>query len=177
MEFRILGPLEVLEDGCQIEEDGSSRAAGRAHADYYLELAEQQAEAVEKAEQTALDTYEREFDNLRVAFTWLVAEDPQAALQLASALSSHWYTSGQLAEGRTGSRPCSHNHMRRPVDSRWSPRSSPGCSARSVTWRRLPGGWTVPSSSPTRSSYRTFSPMRSTRSTSCSTTPDAPTRP
>jgi predicted ATPase/DNA-binding SARP family transcriptional activator len=80
--------------------DGTVEETRRAHAEYYIALAEEGVEAVERAEPTALARHERELDNFRSAFAWAEQNDPAAGLLLASALASYWYTSGQLAEGR-----------------------------------------------------------------------------
>jgi predicted ATPase len=78
----------------------SAERAFRAHADYYLSLAERDADSLHRAEHTTLARHDLELDNFRAAFAWLERNDRQGALGLASALSSYWYTSARLVEGR-----------------------------------------------------------------------------
>lgn len=47
-----------------------------------------------------LDRLDTEHDNLRVALTWTLARDAEAALRLAGALGRFWAIRGYLSEGR-----------------------------------------------------------------------------
>ncbi len=74
----------------------------RAHAAYYLALAEQAAPELQGLQQAAwLERLEREHDNLRAALGWFMeqAED-EMALRLSGALWRFWWVRGQVNEGR-----------------------------------------------------------------------------
>lgn len=78
---------------------GEVEAARRAHADYYLALAD------EASRQTRcivwLDHLEHEHDNLRAALTWLTEQEKaEMALHLSNALLWFWELRGYLSEGR-----------------------------------------------------------------------------
>jgi predicted ATPase/class 3 adenylate cyclase len=72
------------------------------HVDYFLGLAEQLASKVFGDEQKeALDTFEREHDNLRAASAFAIERgDATRAMRLLSALWRFWQMRGYLAEGR-----------------------------------------------------------------------------
>lgn len=92
---------------------GEVESARQAHAMYFLQLAEE-AEPGLLGPQQALwsERLEREYDNLRAALQWLLAqaEDNEAgqsigdvkemALRLVGALSWFWWARGHLTEGR-----------------------------------------------------------------------------
>jgi non-specific serine/threonine protein kinase len=87
----------------RLEARGEVEPARRAHAAYFLAFAEHAARGVlTAAEQSAwLDRLERDHDNLRSSLAWFLdADDAEAALRLAGALSFFWYYRGHLAEGR-----------------------------------------------------------------------------
>ncbi|MDP9367537.1 MAG: tetratricopeptide repeat protein [Chloroflexota bacterium] len=101
------GMLETIREygGERLEASGEAVPVRRAHADYFLTLAERAAPELTGADQvTWLDRLETEHDNLRVALDWLdQADDEQAAeahLQLAAALWRFWWVRGFLSEGR-----------------------------------------------------------------------------
>ena len=93
--------LETIREYAQerLEAEDGLEGARRAHAGYYLALAQRLAAELDQARRAALDALERELDNLRSAFAWAHGADPDAALRLAAALSSSWYARGQLVEG------------------------------------------------------------------------------
>ena len=73
----------------------------RAHAAYYLQLAEAAEPKLTGPDQvTWLNRLEADHDNLRSALAFLIADDPQAALRLAGTLSGFWLERGYLGEGR-----------------------------------------------------------------------------
>ncbi|MDQ2744046.1 MAG: tetratricopeptide repeat protein [Chloroflexota bacterium] len=85
-----------------LQAHGEAEEAGRAHADYYLRLAEAAEPELRGAAQAAwLERLEREHDNLRAALRW---EDErgevEAGLRLAGALAPFWYVRGHYKEGR-----------------------------------------------------------------------------
>ncbi|MFL5658078.1 MAG: LuxR C-terminal-related transcriptional regulator, partial [Ktedonobacteraceae bacterium] len=84
------------------EEDGEVEATWRAHADYYLKLAEETEQKLRSAQQVIwLERLEREHDNLRTALRWLVErEEVEMALRLGAALCQFWTLRGHLSEGR-----------------------------------------------------------------------------
>ncbi len=83
---------------------GAVEAARRAHAHYYVALAEQADSQLRRhGQRTWYLRLERERDNLRVALRWLLDQDKDAeletALQLAGALGLFWVLRGYHAEG------------------------------------------------------------------------------
>jgi predicted ATPase/DNA-binding CsgD family transcriptional regulator/DNA-binding XRE family transcriptional regulator len=93
---------------------GELAAASRAHAHYFLALAERAAARLRGPEQRAwFFRLEREHDNLRAALGWLLDQDDQlrpdgadaaaeqeTGLRLAAALGYFWGQRGYHAEGR-----------------------------------------------------------------------------
>jgi DNA-binding CsgD family transcriptional regulator len=81
---------------------GDEAAARRAHAAYFLDLAERTSAAIaDTAPPALLDLIDREHDNLRVALEWSRATvHPDTLLRLASALAFFWYCRGYLTEGQ-----------------------------------------------------------------------------
>jgi len=98
------GMLEtVREYGLQALAGGpEDEQARRAHAGYYLALAEEAEAALVGPEQVAWgERLEREHDNLRTALAWACgADDAAIGLRLAGALWRFWSTRGHLSEGR-----------------------------------------------------------------------------
>jgi predicted ATPase len=84
----------------RLVDSGTESATRRAHAAYYLVLAEEGAEdAVTHPEW--LDRLELEHDNLRAALDWLIAtRDTEWGLRLGVALFHFWEMREHLAEGR-----------------------------------------------------------------------------
>lgn len=73
----------------------------RAHATWYLALAEEAARKLRSAEQRlGLEQLEREYDNLRAALAWSVEQEPETALRLCAALGLFWEMLRRLSEGR-----------------------------------------------------------------------------
>src|SRR6266704_4020181 len=79
---------------------GELEAVRRAHAAYYLRLAEA-AEPQIRAEQIQwLDQLEREHGNLQAALSWLItSEEREPALRFGGALWQFWRRQGHLSEG------------------------------------------------------------------------------
>jgi non-specific serine/threonine protein kinase len=91
--------------------EGELVAARRAHARYFLALAERASPALRGRDQrTWFPRLEREHHNLRAALRWLLdqtgpdgsngAAEQEAGLRLAGALGYFWYVRGYHAEGR-----------------------------------------------------------------------------
>ncbi|NJO82984.1 MAG: tetratricopeptide repeat protein [Blastochloris sp.] len=73
----------------------------RRHALYYLALAERAEHVLEEnAQGTWPERLNAEHGNLREALAWLVSNEPQMAIRLASALWRVWMQIGYLSEGR-----------------------------------------------------------------------------
>ncbi|HEV8192753.1 MAG TPA: NB-ARC domain-containing protein, partial [Ktedonobacterales bacterium] len=84
---------------------GELAAAQRAHAHFFLALAEQAASQLNGHDQrTWYLRLDREHDNLRAALRWLLDQDApaecEALLRLAGALGYFWWRRGYHAEGR-----------------------------------------------------------------------------
>jgi ATP/maltotriose-dependent transcriptional regulator MalT len=98
--------LEVLASG------GDMESTRRAHAVYYLALAEQAELELGGPQQAAwLDRLEREHDNLRAALQWSLEQTGiknaivgerrmEIALRLGGALNMFWWARGHRSEGR-----------------------------------------------------------------------------
>jgi len=82
---------------------GELEATRRAHATYYLALAEEAEPRLTGAAMGSwLERLQREHENLRAALAWLGEHNEQeAALRLGSALWRFWLIRGHLSEGRT----------------------------------------------------------------------------
>jgi predicted ATPase/DNA-binding CsgD family transcriptional regulator/predicted negative regulator of RcsB-dependent stress response len=95
--------LEIIREyGVEsLQAEGELAAAGRAHANYYLRLAEEAEPTLRGAEQaTWLGRLEREHENLWAALEWALASGEQElALQLCSALGLFWLRRGYPREG------------------------------------------------------------------------------
>jgi non-specific serine/threonine protein kinase len=88
----------------QLERLGELTAARRAHAHYFLSLAERANPLLRGHDQRAwFVRLEREHDNLRAALRWLLDQDDpverEAALRLAGALDRFWLLRGYHTEG------------------------------------------------------------------------------
>lgn len=85
-----------------LAEHGQADTAFRAHALYYVQLAERaEAESERVWERPWLDCLEQEMNNFRAAFSWLLKQGERAlALRLGSALEPFWKTRGHTGEGR-----------------------------------------------------------------------------
>ena len=73
------------------------------HSAWFLALAEKAAGGLSGgADQAAwLERIAAEHDNIRAALAWLIANDSERALRLASALRFFWYLRGYVTEGRS----------------------------------------------------------------------------
>jgi predicted ATPase/class 3 adenylate cyclase len=90
-----------------LRESGEMEATQKAHADYYLTLAEE-AETELRGAQSALwlERLEREHDNLRAVMQWVLEPGRQKeqrlemALRLGAVLGGFWFARGPLHEGQ-----------------------------------------------------------------------------
>jgi predicted ATPase/serine/threonine protein kinase len=84
----------------RLAESNDESATRRAHAAYYLVLAEEGAEDID-AQPEWLDRYEVEHENFRLAIDHLIkTRDTEWGLRLGTALFRFWETREHLAEGR-----------------------------------------------------------------------------
>jgi predicted ATPase/DNA-binding SARP family transcriptional activator len=85
----------------RLAERGDNSKAGRFHALYYQQLAEQIAPKLHTAEQARWMAYlETEQDNLRAALAWCIAHDEAASgIALVAALQDFWERVGHMSEG------------------------------------------------------------------------------
>ncbi|WP_436772596.1 BTAD domain-containing putative transcriptional regulator [Yinghuangia sp. YIM S09857] len=79
----------------RLDEAGEHDAVLRAHAEYFLELAEQAQPFLRTGEQmTWLDRLSAEHANLRAALRWAITNDPALGLRLNAALAWYWWLRG-----------------------------------------------------------------------------------
>ena len=87
----------------RLEDAGEAEAQRRAHARYFVELAERMEPLLVGATQKeCIDRLEREHDNLRAALRWsMYAPDgAEAGMRIVGALGRFWSSRDYLAEGR-----------------------------------------------------------------------------
>jgi predicted ATPase/DNA-binding SARP family transcriptional activator/DNA-binding CsgD family transcriptional regulator len=102
MRYRMLEPIRQYASE-RLEERGDAEAIERAHAEYFLALAEEAEPMLWGADDAKwLDTLEEEHDNMRAALSWAIShEEVELALRLGGALRWFWYMRGYYGEGRT----------------------------------------------------------------------------
>ncbi len=85
----------------RLEARGEGDRTRRAHAEYYLALAEEvDSHPRGSAQQLWLDTLEAEHDNLRAALAWSMrSREAATALRLVNALGPFWFARGHIIEG------------------------------------------------------------------------------
>jgi predicted ATPase/DNA-binding SARP family transcriptional activator/DNA-binding CsgD family transcriptional regulator len=96
--------LETIREYAQesLEESGEAETIKRAHAEYFLALAEEAEPKLWGAEDAVwLERLEREHDNMRVVLSWAIEhEEGELALKLVGALWRFWSARGYYDEGR-----------------------------------------------------------------------------
>jgi predicted ATPase/DNA-binding CsgD family transcriptional regulator len=96
--------LELVRQYAQekLEETGEAQATRRAHAQYFLALAEEaEPKLWESGDKVWFDRLEAEHDNIRAALSWtLEHEQAELALRLGGALRWFWSARGYFSEGR-----------------------------------------------------------------------------
>ena len=97
--------LETIREYAQerLEESGEAETTKRAHAEYFLAIAEEAEPMLWGPEDAAwLDRLEREHDNMRAALSRALRfETAELALELGGALRWFWYIEGYYGEGRS----------------------------------------------------------------------------
>jgi predicted ATPase/class 3 adenylate cyclase len=85
----------------RLEESGEAETIKRAHAEYFLELAEKaEIKDTDAASSEWLERLETEHDNFRVALSWALEHgEAETALRMAGALGDFWLMRGHLSEG------------------------------------------------------------------------------
>jgi predicted ATPase/DNA-binding CsgD family transcriptional regulator len=99
--YRLLEPIRqyALE---KLEQSGEAEDVKRAHAEYFLALAEEaEPELLGPREAEWLERLEVEHDNLRAGLSWTSERgEAELSLRLAGALMSFWFWEGHYGEGR-----------------------------------------------------------------------------
>src|SRR5215204_2497566 len=87
----------------KFEESDDTELIRRAHAEYFLALAEEaEPELWGPEDATWLNQLEREHDNMRAALSWAIGyEETELALRLGGALRWFWNMGGYYGEGRS----------------------------------------------------------------------------
>jgi len=87
----------------KFEESDDTELIRRAHAEYFLALAEEAEPELWGPEDAAwLNQLEREHDNMRAALSWAIGyEETELALRLGGALRWFWNMGGYYGEGRS----------------------------------------------------------------------------
>jgi predicted ATPase len=98
------GMLEPLRQYARdrLEESGEAQAMERAHAEYFLALAEEaEPNLWESGDKAWFERLEREHDNIRAALSWAIKyEEAELALRVGGALRWFWRARGYYGEGR-----------------------------------------------------------------------------
>jgi predicted ATPase/DNA-binding NarL/FixJ family response regulator len=99
--FRMLLTVREYALEC-LQKSGEYEQLQRAHALYYIALAERvEPEYYGIHSAAVLDQLELEYENLRTALAWLIeSEERELALHLCATLWWFWYARGHLSEGR-----------------------------------------------------------------------------
>ena len=85
----------------RLTESGEAETIRRQHHAWFARVVEETSTRLAGAEQqAALDTLEKEHDNLRAALEWAIAKDADTALPMAATMGTFWYLGGYLREGR-----------------------------------------------------------------------------
>src|SRR5215217_4159750 len=86
----------------KLEQSGEIEDVKRAHAEYFLALAEEaEPELIGPREAEWFERLEEELDNFRAALSWAsVRGQAELGLRLAGALGSFWFWEGHCGEGR-----------------------------------------------------------------------------
>jgi predicted ATPase len=85
----------------RLEESGEAEKFKRAHAEYFLALAEETEPELKGSGERWLEHLEAEHDNFRAALDWtLQPDDTDLALRLGGALMMFWDIRGHYSEGR-----------------------------------------------------------------------------
>jgi predicted ATPase len=96
--------LETIHEYARVklQQSGEAETIKRAHAQYFLTLAEEAYPKLKSPDQLGwLDRLEAEHDNMRAALAWaLETGDVVTELRLAAALERFWFLRGPLSEGR-----------------------------------------------------------------------------
>jgi predicted ATPase/DNA-binding CsgD family transcriptional regulator len=99
--YRLLEPVRQYARK-KLEASGKAGAAKRAHAEYFLALAEEaEPKLLGPQEAQWYERLEEEHDNIRAALSYsLAGADPDLGLRLAGAIWWFWHRHGHLSEGR-----------------------------------------------------------------------------
>lgn len=98
--FTMLETMREYATDCLVRAGERDRTQ-RAHAAYFLLLAEETLHATSEAEREALyDSFDRELGNLRAALDWLAeSRDPAWGMRLTNSLGHYWLQRGYAFEG------------------------------------------------------------------------------
>ena len=99
--YRMLEPLRQYAQE-KLEESEEAQATKRAHAEYFLALAEEAEPRLwESGDKAWFGRLEREHDNIRAALSWTLEHgEAELALRLGGALRWFWSARGYYGEGR-----------------------------------------------------------------------------
>ena len=95
--------LETIHEyaGEKLQESGEAETIRRAHADYFVALAEEARAHLDGPEQAAwYERLETEHDNFRAVLRWTENNEVEIGLRLSGSLSWFWNVRGHIPEGR-----------------------------------------------------------------------------
>jgi predicted ATPase/DNA-binding SARP family transcriptional activator len=99
---RRLGMLQTVRAYAreQLAHDADQESVRRRHCEYYLQLVERLAPALDRhGEQEALCALDRDIDNIRAALDWALRAAPLTALRLAGQMRRYWRIRAAASEG------------------------------------------------------------------------------
>src|SRR5262249_49324212 len=85
----------------RLQASGQAELIERAHATFYLSMAEEWEQASRRGDESLLfSRLDADIDNVRAALSWTLRHDTDAALRLCTALLMFWLTRGHIVEAR-----------------------------------------------------------------------------
>jgi len=116
------GLLEIVREYAEsmLVESDDAETIKKRHALYYLELTEKAEPHLQTADSAIwIRRLDEEYDNIRVALSWSIENDPQIAARLVAAIRQFWLTRGHLSEGLNWAREVLASSNKIPPETHW----------------------------------------------------------